>query len=52
MNIERIVNEIKKGNIVITPTDTVYGILADASNELAINKVYDAKKRVSRKPLL
>lgn len=52
MNIDRIVSELKKGNIVITPTDTVYGILADASNENAVKKVYDAKKREYGKPFI
>ena len=52
MNIERIIKELKKGNLVITPTDTVYGIMGDALNEEAIEKVYIAKKRVDRKPLL
>lgn len=52
MNIERIVKELKNGNLVITPTDTVYGIMGDALNIDAIEKVYVAKKRVNRKPLL
>lgn len=52
MNIERIVKEIKAGNLVITPTDTVYGILADACNIDAVRKVYDAKRRSRTKPLL
>lgn len=51
MQINKIVEEIKKGNLVITPTDTVYGILADALNKEAIDKVFIAKKRES-KPLL
>ncbi len=52
MDIERIVREIKAGNLVITPTDTVYGILTDALNASAVEKVYQAKKRSYNKPLL
>ncbi|MCM1052787.1 MAG: L-threonylcarbamoyladenylate synthase [Ruminococcus sp.] len=52
MNIKRIVSEIKEGNLVITPTDTVYGILCDATNITAIKKVYEAKKREFHKPLI
>lgn len=37
---------------MITPTDTVYGILADATNPAAIEKVYLAKQRDRRKPLI
>lgn len=52
MNIDRIVNEIDLGNLVITPTDTVYGIMADSMNYNAIKKVYEAKNRDYSKPLI
>lgn len=52
MNIDKIITEIKAGNLVITPTDTVYGILADAMNLEAVEKVYIAKQRSKSKPLL
>lgn len=52
MNIDKIIAEIKAGNLVITPTDTVYGILADAMNLAAVEKVYQAKQRSKTKPLL
>lgn len=52
MNIDKIVKEIKQGNLVIIPTDTVYGISADMTNERAIKKVYEAKNRDKSKPLI
>jgi L-threonylcarbamoyladenylate synthase len=52
MNIDRIVSELKMGNLVITPTDTVYGIMADALNKDAIIKVFEAKNRDYTKPLI
>ena len=52
MNISKIVEEIKKGNLVITPTDTIYGILADANNINAVKKVFECKNRSKAKPLL
>ena len=52
MNIKKIALEVKKGNLVITPTDTVYGIMADATNLKAIKKVYECKQRDENKPLL
>lgn len=52
MNIKKIVSEIKKGNLVIIPTDTVYGISADMNNIKAIQKVYECKQRDNNKPLL
>ncbi len=52
MNIERIVQELKKGNLVITPTDTVYGILSKALDIDVIEKVYNAKKRAKNKSFI
>ena len=42
---------IKMGGIVIAPTDTVYGIIADALNEKAVEKIYEIKKRKKTNPL-
>lgn len=42
---------LKKGGVVICPTDTVYGFLADASNKKAVEKIYKIKKRPKSKPL-
>lgn len=39
------------GGAVIAPTDTVYGILGDASDEEAIKKVFALKKRPEEKAL-
>lgn len=43
---------IKDGGIVISPTDTVYGILADAFNKDAVCKIYEIKGREREKPFL
>ena len=42
---------LKKGGLIIYPTDTIYGLGADASNEAAIRKIFEIKKRGSRKPV-
>ena len=42
---------LKNGGVVICPTDTVYGFLADASNKKAVEKIYKIKKRPKSKPL-
>jgi L-threonylcarbamoyladenylate synthase len=39
------------GGVVVSPTDTVYGLLANAENESAVKKVYRIKKRDPGKPL-
>jgi len=41
---------IKQRGVIICPTDTVYGLIADASNETAVKKVFKIKKRTSKKP--
>ncbi len=52
MNYELLCNLINNGELAIVPTDTVYGIIADATNEEAIRKVYFAKHRSFSKPLI
>ncbi|WP_297956074.1 L-threonylcarbamoyladenylate synthase [uncultured Ruminococcus sp.] len=43
---------IKSGEIVGIPTETVYGLGADASNEEAVRKVFEAKGRPADNPLI
>ena len=52
MNFELLCNLINNGELAIVPTDTVYGIIADATNEETIKKVYMAKRRSFSKPLI
>lgn len=41
---------IRQGELVAFPTETVYGLGADATNESAVKKVYAAKGRPSDNP--
>ena len=43
---------IKEGGIILYPTDTVWGIGCDATNEEAIKKIYALKKRVESKSMI
>jgi L-threonylcarbamoyladenylate synthase len=43
---------IKDGNLVAFPTETVYGLGADASQESAVAKIYAAKGRPADHPLI
>src|SRR3989344_405435 len=42
---------LKKGKVLVCPTDTVYGLLADATNKKAVRKVFQIKQRSPNKPL-
>lgn len=43
---------IKRGFLVAFPTETVYGIGADAFNESAVNRIFEVKKRPKDNPLI
>lgn len=42
---------IKNGSVIALPTDTVYGLACDASNTLAVKKLYEIKGRDDLKPV-
>ena len=42
---------IKQGKIIVCPTDTVYGLVADATNKNAVGKIFKIKKRNLKKPI-
>jgi L-threonylcarbamoyladenylate synthase len=41
-----------RGDLIILPTETVYGLAADASNPQAVAKIYEAKGRPRFNPLI
>lgn len=43
---------LHKGGIILYPTDTVWGIGCDATNEEAVKKIYELKKRADSKSML
>ncbi|QXE03471.1 L-threonylcarbamoyladenylate synthase [Terribacillus sp. DMT04] len=43
---------LKQGEAVAFPTETVYGLGADATNEQAVRKIFEAKGRPSDNPLI
>lgn len=52
MNLDKYIALIKSGEVVAFPTETVYGLGADAWNTSAIQKVFKAKGRPSDNPLI
>lgn len=49
--IEKVLDIINQGGIVVYPTDTVYGIGCNPYNKEAIKKIYHIKSRDGSKPL-
>ncbi|MCM1450696.1 MAG: Sua5/YciO/YrdC/YwlC family protein [Clostridium sp.] len=51
-DIDLAVQTLKKGGLILYPTDTVWGIGCDATNPKAVEKVYALKKRDDSKALI
>ena len=55
-NLDKIIyktcTHLQNGGIILYPTDTVWGIGCDATNEAAIKKIYSFKKRSKEKGLI
>ncbi len=51
-SVEQAAAALRRGDLVILPTETVYGLAADAANPLAVARIYEAKGRPSFNPLI
>ena len=51
-NLPELSDTIKDGGIIVVPSKSVYAIVAHAMNENAISKIFEAKKRPVRNPLV
>lgn len=43
---------LKAGEVIAMPTETVYGLAGDATNDVAIRKIFEAKGRPADNPLI
>lgn len=50
--IEDAANHILAGDLVAMPTETVYGLAGDATNDIAVAKIFEAKGRPQFNPLI
>lgn len=50
--LEESIEILKKGGLILYPTDTVWGIGCDATNASAVRKVYELKQRLDSKALI
>ena len=51
MTVEQAVEAIQAGGVIGLPTDTVYGIGADPTNEAAVSRLFEMKGRPANKPI-
>lgn len=51
-DIRKAVEVLRKGGVILYPTDTVWGIGCDATNNEAVKRVYDIKQRDDSKALI
>ena len=50
--IEKAAKALTNGHLVAFPTETVYGLGADATNEIAVSRIYSVKGRPADHPLI
>ena len=50
--IQKAVEVLRQGGVILYPTDTIWGIGCDATNEEAVKRVYEIKKRADSKAML
>lgn len=50
--IDLAIKALKEGDLVAIPTETVYGLAADATNTIAVNSIFTTKSRPKDHPLI
>ncbi len=51
-DIKKAVDVLRKGGIILYPTDTIWGIGCDATNEEAVRRIFELKKRADSKSMI
>lgn len=51
-DIRHAIEVMNKGGVILYPTDTIWGIGCDATNEAAVRRVFEIKKRADAKALI
>src|ERR1700722_6184740 len=49
---EQALAALQNGGLILYPTDTIWGIGCDATNEAAVEKIYQLKKRSDEKSMI
>ena len=51
-DLNKSIEVIKNGGVILYPTDTIWGIGCDATNPIAVERIYQIKQRSDRKSML
>lgn len=51
-NLQRAADALKRGDLIVMPTETVYGLACDALNAEAADKLYEVKGRPKENPII
>ena len=51
-DIKNAIEILKKGGVILYPTDTIWGIGCDATNADAVDRIYKIKRRAENKAML
>lgn len=52
ISLQEAATRLQNGEVVAIPTETVYGLAADASNDIALQKIFTTKQRPADHPLI
>jgi L-threonylcarbamoyladenylate synthase len=52
ISLEDAAARLRNGEVVAIPTETVYGLAADATNDIALHKIFTTKQRPADHPLI
>lgn len=52
ISLEEAASKLKRGEVVAIPTETVYGLAADAKNDAALQQIFATKQRPADHPLI
>ena len=50
--VKKVCDILRKGGVILYPTDTIWGIGCDATNREAVKKIYSIKQRIDSKSML
>lgn len=51
-DLSKAVEIMRKGGVILYPTDTIWGIGCDATNSAAVKRIYEIKRRAENKAML